>query len=137
MVRIEAVIAGERIAATSPSVTVVTPTLNQADYIVDTIRWVAGQEGVEIEHIIVGGGSTDGTLGMLEQMEHKFRFEWISEPDRGKADAINKGFRRSSGEILAWLNSDDVYLRNDAVHVAVDYLQQFPGVTSSAAQGCI
>src|SRR5262249_14412794 len=68
---------------------------------------------------VVDGGSTDGTLDILKKYEH--RIQWTSEPDRGQSHAINKGFRRARGDILAWLNSDDTYL-SGAVRAAVDHL---------------
>lgn len=89
-----------------PLISIITPTLNQAAFIGDTLRSVAKQTYMHIEHIVVDGGSTDGTLDILREWDGR----WISEADRGQADAINKGLNMSKGEIVGWLNSDDVYL---------------------------
>ncbi len=68
------------------------------------------QDYPNIEYWVVDGGSTDETLDVLRGYEHDPRFHWLSERDRGQADAVNKGWRRCRGEIIGWLNSDDVYL---------------------------
>jgi glycosyltransferase involved in cell wall biosynthesis len=102
-----------------PLVSIVTPSLNQVAFIEETIRSVLRQDYPRIEYIVADGGSTDRTLSILRKYED--HLIWFSEPDRGQSDAINKGFQRSHGEILAWLNSDDVYLPG-AVRTAADYL---------------
>lgn len=87
---------------------VVTPSFNQARFIERTIESVLRQSGdFEVEYHVVDGGSTDGTLDILRR--YGSRLTWISEPDRGQSDAINKGFRSATGDVLSWLNSDDVY----------------------------
>jgi glycosyltransferase involved in cell wall biosynthesis len=90
--------------ARSPRISIVTPSLNQGRYIVDTIESVVAQRYPDVEHIVVDGGSTDGTLEILARHPH---LKVIAEPDRGHADAINKGFRVATGDVLAFLNSDD------------------------------
>jgi glycosyltransferase involved in cell wall biosynthesis len=90
-----------------PLVSIVTPSLNQGRYIDAAIRSVLEQDYPRIEHIVVDGGSTDQTQDVLRRYPH---LEWISEPDRGQADAVNKGFRMAKGEIFGWLNADDLYL---------------------------
>ncbi|MEN8240817.1 MAG: glycosyltransferase family 2 protein [Chloroflexota bacterium] len=102
---------------TEPLVSVITPVLNQQDYIEQTLQSVLNQDYPNIEYLVIDGGSTDGTLEILES--YVDRITLISEPDEGQADAINKGFRLSRGEITTWLNADDVYLPG-AVSAVVD-----------------
>ena len=113
--------------ASRPLVSVVTPSLNQAAYIVQTIRSVRSQSYDNIEHIVVDGGSTDGTVEILAGLEGFPAFRWASEPDRGMYDAINKGLGRARGEILAYLNSDDLY-PPWAVERVVDFFAGHPDV---------
>jgi glycosyltransferase involved in cell wall biosynthesis len=92
----------------SPLVTIITPSYNQGNFIEETIQSVLSQEYPNIEYIVVDGGSTDNTLEILRKYSDRLR--WISEPDRGQSHAINKGFQMARGEIVGWLNSDDIYL---------------------------
>jgi glycosyltransferase involved in cell wall biosynthesis len=87
-------------------VSIVTPSLNQARYLQEAIDSVRAQLYEPIEHIVVDGGSTDGTLELLSAYDG---LQWISEPDRGQSHALNKGFARARGEIFGWLNADDAY----------------------------
>ena len=92
-------------APSLPLISIVTPSYNQGMYIRETIESVLSQSGdFELEYIIIDGGSTDNTLEILKSYDD--RFIWISEPDKGQTDAINKGLARASGDILAFLNSD-------------------------------
>lgn len=109
-----------------PLVTIVTPSFNQARYIEATIQSVVGQDYPNIEYLIVDGGSTDGTVDIIKKYEGRISW-WVSEQDKGQTDAINKGFNRANGQILAWLNSDDTY-EPGAVAQAVQYLLEHPEV---------
>lgn len=90
-----------------PVISVITPSYNQGAFLEETIRSVLFQGYPNLEYIVIDGGSTDGTLDILKQYQKFFHY-WVSEKDFGQSHAINKGFRQSSGEILCWLNSDDV-----------------------------
>lgn len=107
-----------------PLVSIITPSFNQAQFLEETIRSVLDQDYPCIEYILIDGGSADGSLEVIQRHAGRLA-RWVSEPDRGQTDAINKGFAWANGEILAWLNSDDTYLRG-AVGEAVDYLVTHP-----------
>jgi len=92
---------------TLPSLSVVTPSYNAAEFIEDAILSVARQQGVAVEHIVVDGASTDTTLQILKRYPG---VQCISERDNGQSDAINKGFLRATGDLVGWLNADDYYL---------------------------
>jgi glycosyltransferase involved in cell wall biosynthesis len=94
-----------------PKITLVTPSYNQAAWIEQTLQSVLGQGYPNLEYGVVDGGSTDGTLDILEKYKDKLAFV-ISEPDAGMYDAIQKGFARTDGELMGWLNSDDVLMPN-------------------------
>jgi glycosyltransferase involved in cell wall biosynthesis len=107
-------------------VSVVTPSYNQARFLEETIRSVLVQDYPDIEYIIIDGGSTDGSVEIIRRYQDRLA-AWVSEPDRGQTDAINKGFALAHGEILAWLNSDDTY-EPGAVAEAVAFLKSHPEV---------
>lgn len=92
------------------TVSIVTPSFEQARFIEATLRSVADQDYPGIEHIVMDGGSTDGTVAILERWANDHPIVWRSAPDGGQADAIQRGIEMSHGDIVAWLNSDDVYL---------------------------
>lgn len=105
-----------------PKISIVTPSLDQAQFLEQTISSVLSQDYPNLEYIVIDGGSTDGSVDIIQKYADRLHY-WVSEPDRGHADAINKGFAKSSGEIIAWLNSDDVYLPG-AISSAVKAFQK-------------
>ena len=92
-----------------PKISIITPSFNQGQYIEETILSVLGQGYPNLEYIIIDGGSTDNSVEIIKKYEKNLKY-WISEQDKGQSNAINKGFSLASGEILGWLNSDDMYL---------------------------
>ncbi len=102
-----------------PRITVVTPSFNQAEFIEETIRSVLLQGYPNLEYIVIDGGSTDGSVEIIEKYSPWLTY-WCSKPDRGQSHAINKGFERSDGEILGWINSDDIF---------------YPGAFQAVAEG--
>lgn len=91
-----------------PGISIVTPSLNQADFLEDAIFSVINQNYKNLEYVIVDGGSTDGSIDIIRKHESHLKF-WKTEADNGQFDAINQGFEKTTGEIMAWLNSDDKY----------------------------
>jgi glycosyltransferase involved in cell wall biosynthesis len=104
-------------------ISIITPSYNQASFLRETIESVHRQDGVEVEHIIADGGSTDGSVELLKSLRDQVI--WISEPDHGQADAVNKGIGMATGEIIGWLNSDDLYLPG-ALQTVADYFIDHP-----------
>jgi glycosyltransferase involved in cell wall biosynthesis len=103
-----------------PRISIITPSFNQLEFIEETIRSVLLQAYPNLEYLIIDGGSSDGSVDIIRKYEHHLSY-WISEPDRGQAHAINKALARATGSIIAYLNSDDLYLPG-ALHRVADYL---------------
>ncbi len=105
-----------------PKISIVMPSLNQGRFIEDAILSVLNQGYENFEHIVIDGASTDNTLKVLNKYPHLI---WISEPDKGQSDALNKGFHTATGEIIAWLNADDYFLPGAFTTIA-NYAKQYP-----------
>lgn len=106
-----------------PLLTIVTPSFNQGHFLDETIQSVLSQKYPDLEHIVMDGGSTDGTVDVLKRYPH---LQWVSEKDRGQTHAVNKGVAKATGAIVGWVNSDDTFLPGcfDAV---VEKFQSDPG----------
>lgn len=107
-------------------VSIIIPSFNQGNFLEETILSILNQDYPYIELIVIDGGSTDNSIEVIKKYEQNISY-WVSEPDQGQADAINKGWLKATGDILGWLNSDDL-LCSDAVSLAVDYFIQHPDV---------
>jgi glycosyltransferase involved in cell wall biosynthesis len=107
-----------------PKISIVTPSYNQAEFLERTILSVLNQNYPNLEYIVIDGGSTDRSVDIIKKYENYISYS-VSEPDKGQADAINKGFRIATGDISGWLNSDDIYLSNTLKNVVV-YFKQNP-----------
>ena len=104
----------------NPKITIVTPSYNQNDFIEETILSVINQDYKNIEFIIIDGGSTDGSVDTIQKYEKSLSF-WISRKDDGQSDAIHKGFKMATGDIVCWLNSDDFFIPGALTNVAKSF----------------
>jgi glycosyltransferase involved in cell wall biosynthesis len=107
-----------------PKISVVTPCFNMAGFIEQTILSVLNQNYPNLEYIIIDGGSTDGSREIIEKYSDRLSY-WLSEPDSGMYDAIQKGFDKSTGEIMCWLNADDIFLPN-SLQARADLFLKYP-----------
>jgi len=102
------------------TVSIITPSLNQGSFLEETILSVLDQKGdFKLEYLVIDGGSTDQTIDILKKYDN--RLNWFSGPDQGQTDAVNKGFAKASGDILGWLNSDDLYEEGSLAKVVDSY----------------
>lgn len=110
------------------TITIVTPSYNQREFIEDTLDSVKNQTHESVEHLVLDGGSNDGTLDVLRDYEDsggdEYDLTWVSEDDEGQSDAINTGFERAEGDIVAWLNSDDVYFDPGVLSRVAEYFDR-------------
>lgn len=109
-----------------PRFSIITPSFNQAHFIEATIRSVLEQNYPDVEYIIMDGGSLDGSVEVIKKYSKKLAY-WVSEPDDGQTDALNKGFEKATGDIFAWINSDDTYEPGVFTQVA-EFFEQHPEV---------
>jgi len=106
-----------------PKISIVTPSYNQGQFIEETIRSVLLQSYPNIEYFVIDGGSNDESLEIIQKYEPWITY-WVSESDNGQTNAINKGFKKARGEIVTWLNSDDLYTVNTLFTVAKTFIKQ-------------
>ncbi|HEY9698665.1 MAG TPA: glycosyltransferase family 2 protein [Trichocoleus sp.] len=109
-----------------PRISIITPSYNQGHFIEETICSVLQQNYPNLEYIVIDGGSTDNTVDIIKRYESQISY-WVSEPDRGQTHAINKGLKRATGEILAYINSDDYYLPG-TLHAVAEYFRNYPEI---------
>lgn len=104
-----------------PKISIVTPSYNQGEFLEDTIQSILGQGYPNLEYIVCDGGSTDNSREIIEKYEDQIKW-WCSEQDKGQTDAINKGMKRATGDIVGWINSDDILLPGSLEKVADHFL---------------
>ena len=119
-----------------PKISIIIPSLNKVDYIEETLKSILDQKYENLEVIVQDGGSTDGTLEIIKKYAKKYPeiLQWESKKDKGQADAINKGLKKASGEVLAFINADDVY-EEGALKKVGKYFSDNPGTLWLAGKG--
>lgn len=105
-----------------PKISIITPSFNQGKYLEETLLSILNQNYPNLEYIIIDGGSTDESVEIIKKYEEHLAY-WVSEPDEGQTHAINKGFRKATGDLVAWMNSDDVYFEKAFDHVSKAFNQ--------------
>ena len=120
-----------------PLVSIVTPSYNQRQFIEATLLSVKSQDYPNIEHLVIDGGSNDNTLELLRKYENEYNLSWTSEPDEGQSDALNKGFERANGQIIGWLNSDDVYIDRRVITYVVNRFEELHNIDVIYGDGII
>lgn len=118
-----------------PKISIVTPCFNHAEFLEKTILSILAQNYPNLEFIIMDGGSTDGSVDVIKRYE-KHLAHWVSEKDRGQSHAINQGFRKATGDVLTWLNSDDC-LELGALHLIADQVRRYPNAGAFVGHGRI
>ena len=118
-----------------PKISIVTPSFNQAAFVERTIRSVLDQGYPAVEYMIIDGGSSDGSVAIIEKYASRLAY-WVTERDGGQSEAINKGLRRSTGEIIGWLNSDDT-LAPGALHRIADFYRSHPAAELVYGHTCL
>ena len=121
----------------TPSISIITPSFQQGDFIAETLSSVLSQDYPNFEYLVIDGGSTDQTIKILESYQNDPRLTWISEPDSGQVEAILKGIERSKGEIIAWLNSDDIYLHPNVLAEVAQLFHDHPTTSLVSGSGII
>lgn len=107
-----------------PKISIITPVFNQVNFLEETILSVLNQSYPNLEYIIIDGGSTDGTIDIIKKYESQIAY-WVSEPDKGMYDALQKGFDHSTGDIMGWINADDFFLKG-AFFLVANAFTKFP-----------
>jgi glycosyltransferase involved in cell wall biosynthesis len=109
-----------------PLISIITPSYNQGMFIAETMNSILSQGYPRLEYIVIDGGSTDDSVEKIRSQEPNLSY-WVSEKDNGQADAVNKGFRRATGDIIGWINSDDM-LTEGALHSIAEYFELHPDI---------
>lgn len=111
-----------------PLISIITPSYNQGEFIEENILSIRCQDYPHFEHWIMDGASKDSTVSIIEKYQGTYELKWVSEPDKGQVDALNKGFARTTGDILCWLNSDDTYLTSTVLSQVISLFDTYPQV---------